>query len=193
MDIQYYLDRILARRTCLNVEQKKNLWDTCYAFNHINQEPLPMKKPLILFLVLLVALFSVFASVEVDKVEKNAAISQNTGYAPAVPEGVTKITRKRSVKWQVNYVYQVNGASYKIDSPNMSEEAAKVAANALTEQVAYNTKLPSQALLKSDFDHRDLSETKAGAMLTAAGIALGVSLLLTLILSWKFGWLRRKA
>ncbi len=58
---------------------------------------------------------------------------------------------------------------------------------------AYNTQLPSQALLKSDFDHRDLSETKAGAMLTAAGIALGAALLLTLILSWKFGWLRRKA
>lgn len=152
-----------------------------------------MKKPLIMFLVLFVLATSLFASLEMEKVETNAAITRSPGFAVATPDGITKITRKRSVKYQVNYTYQVAGATYKIDTRSMDEAAAQAELAKPDVQVAYSTNTPSMALLKSDYDQRDLKETMAGAILTAAGFALVMAFVATLVLSWKFGWLRSAA
>jgi hypothetical protein len=152
-----------------------------------------MKKPLILFLVLFVLATSLFASLEMEKVETNAAIAKSPGFAVATPDGITKITRKRSVKYQVNYTYQVAGSTYKIDTKSMDEAAAQAELAKPDVQVAYATNTPSLALLKSDYEQRDLKETMTGAILTAAGFALVMAFVATLVLSWKFSWLRSAA
>jgi hypothetical protein len=46
--------------------------------------------------------------------------------------------------------------------------------------------------LRHDFDQRDKKESVFGAILTACGIALLMSIVATLFLSWKFGWLSRQ-
>jgi hypothetical protein len=150
-----------------------------------------MKKPLILFLVLFILGTSLFASIEMEKVETNAAITKSPGYTVATPDKITKITRKRSVKYQVNYTYQVAGQTYKIDTASMDEAGAQAEMAKQNVQIAYCTQTPSMALFKSDYDQRDLKETMAGAILSAAGIALLISLVASLFLSWKLGWLRR--
>ena len=149
-----------------------------------------MKKIIILFAVSFVVLSVFFSMDEIEHVNQHAAITKSTGFAAATPEGITKITRKRSVNYQVNYVYEVAGTSYKIDSGKTSEENAK-AMVMKAEQVAYDTKAPSNAMLKSDFEHLDKNEGLLSAIMTALGMGLLGAVAISAIAYWKFNWFRR--
>ena len=151
-----------------------------------------MKKPLFLFLAIFATAAWFLGSSGMDEVNLHTAIAKATAYAEAVPEGITEIKRKRSTSYRVNYVYQVAGANYKVDSGSMNKDQAVAALGAGNVQVAYASTAPSKALLKADFDRRDPNESISGALVTAAGIALLIGIFAALLLSWRFGWLSRR-
>ena len=151
-----------------------------------------MKKPIFLFVAIFAIAAYFLGASGMDEVNLHNAIAKSPAYAEAVPEGITEHKRKRSTSYRVNYVYQVAGASYKIDSASMDKDEALAAAAIPNVQVAYVSGTPSQAILKSEFDSRDPKESVMGAVITAAGIALLIGIFGSLILSWKFGWLSRQ-
>ena len=152
-----------------------------------------MKKPIFLFVAIFAIAAYFLGASGMDEVNLHKAIAASPAYAEAIPEGITEHKRKRSTSYSVNYAYQVAGVSYKIDSASMDKEEALAAAAIPNVQVAYVSTAPAQALLKSEFDARDPKESVFGAIITAAGIALLIGIIGSLILSWKFGWLSRQA
>ena len=151
-----------------------------------------MKKPLILFALLFVIVAGFFASMGMDEVHLHESIAKAPAYAPAIAEGITETKRKRSTSYHVNYTYQVAGATYKIDSKSLDKDEAMALAAKPDVEVAYAVGAPGKAVLRHDFDQRDKKESVFGAILTACGIALLMSIVATLFLSWKFGWLSRQ-
>jgi hypothetical protein len=152
-----------------------------------------MKKPLFLFVAIFAVAAYFLGSSGMEEVNLHKAIAKSPAYAEAVPEGITETKRKRSTSYHVNYVYQVAGTSYKIDSASMDKDEALAAAAIPNVQVVYASATPAQALLKSEFDQLDPKESVFGAILTALGIALVAGFIGSLILSWKFGWLSRQS
>ena len=151
-----------------------------------------MKKPLFLFLAIFAIAAWFFASTGMDEVKLHKAIAAAPAYAPAIPEGITKIKRRRSTTYQVNYAYEVAGTTYKLDSDTMSQEEAVALMSKPNVEVAYAKGAPTQALLRDDFDHVDRNETTSGAIVKALVMALMAAIVGALLLSWKFGWLSRK-
>jgi hypothetical protein len=150
-----------------------------------------MKKPLIAFLVVFALAFGLFASIGIEQVNTNVAIAKSPAFVLATPEGITKKTKKSRETFQVNYTYAVAGTTYKLDTDWMSTVAEAEALAATPVQVAYATTAPSHGVFKTDFDKRDPKESIVGALTTAAGIGLLASIFITLVLVWKFPWLRR--
>jgi hypothetical protein len=150
-----------------------------------------MKKPLIAFLVVFFLAFGLFSSIGIEQVNTNVAIAKSPAFVLATPEGITKKTKKSKETFQVNYTYAVAGATYKLDTDWMSTVAEAEALAATPVHVAYATTAPSHGVFKTDFDKRDPKESIMGAIITAAGIALLASIFITLLLVWKFPWLRR--
>jgi len=152
-----------------------------------------MKKPVILFAVVFAVMAWFFISAGVDKVHLHSAIAKAPAYAPATPEAIKEKKSKRSTNYSVIFGYQVGGSAYKVESESVSQEqAARALAMTPDMEVAYVQGAPDKALLRSEFDRRDKSESVFGAVVTEAGSALLFSVVVALVLSWKFGWLRRR-
>ena len=150
-----------------------------------------MKKPLFLFAAIFAIAAWFLGSSGMDEVNLNTAIAKSPTYAPAIPEGLSETKRKRSTKYEVNYVYQVAGVDYKINSKSMDKEEATALLSKPNVEVAFVTGAPEKALMRHDFDQRDPKQSTFGAILTAAGFALLAGIVGSLVLSWKLGWLSR--
>jgi hypothetical protein len=149
-----------------------------------------MKKTVIAFLVAFVFAFCGFAYLAQNEVDTNAAISKSPGFVLATPEGITKTTRKGS-NYRVNYSYLVAGIAYKIDSKPMGKADAQTVFDGANVEVAYYTEKPSIAVLRRDYEQRDRTASKAGAIRSVVGLSLMMALATALTLSWACGWLRR--
>lgn len=150
-----------------------------------------MKKPLITLLVVFAIAFGIFATAEIRKIDTNAAIAKAPVFVVATPDGITKKTKKGRTSFQVNYSYAVSGAQYKIDTKFFSTEEEALAMAAQPVQVAFAASNPNDAVFKSEFDQRDPNAGMSSALTSAAGFGLVASLVVTLVLLWKFPWLRR--
>ncbi len=149
-----------------------------------------MKKPLIAFLVVFAVAFGMFATAEIKKLDTTAAIAEAPAFVLASPEGITKRTKKGRTSFQVNYSYAVQGASYAIDTAFFDTEEQAMAVAAAPMEVAYAVTAPADGVFRSEFDKRDPSAGMGSAVLSAAGFGLLLSIVLTLVMVWKFPWLR---
>lgn len=149
-----------------------------------------MKKPLIAFLVVFAIAFGIFASAEIKKIDTNAAIAKAPVFVLATPEGITKKTKKGRTSFQVNYTYPVAGSSYAIDTDFFDTEAEAMALAETPVQVAYAATRPADGVFKSEFDKRDPNAGMGSAVMSAAAFGLLLSIVVTMVLLWKFPWLR---
>jgi hypothetical protein len=150
-----------------------------------------MKKSIIAFVVILLAAFGLFAFEGMKSLDNNSAIAKAPITVLAVPEGITKKTKKSRESFQVNFSYTAAGTKYMKDSEWMDTQAQAEALGNSPVQIVYAAAAPAEGIFKSEFDKRD---PKAGLMtelLTAAGMALIAALLGTLGLNWYFPWMRR--
>ncbi|NHZ33041.1 DUF3592 domain-containing protein [Massilia rubra] len=150
-----------------------------------------MKKPFLTLLVTFVGFFAAFVLMNIKKIDTHSAIAKAPVFVLATPEGITKKTKKLSTSYQVNYTYAVDGATYKIDTDWVKtvEQAEKMASEPV--QVAFAAGKPDNGIFKTEYDTHDRSESVWGAILMAAGMGLVAAAGFTLVLLWKFPWLRR--
>lgn len=149
-----------------------------------------MKKPLIAFLVVFAIAFGIFAMAEMNKIDTTSAIVKSPAVIVAIPDGITKKTKKGRTSFQVNYTYAVAGTKYAIDTEFFDTEAEAMALAKVPVQVIYPTTAPDQGIFKTEFDRRDPNAGMGGAVLSAAGFGLLLSVVMTLVLVWKFPWMR---
>ena len=150
-----------------------------------------MKKPFLTFLVLFALVFGFFTWIGIKQADTHNAIAKSPVFVLATPEGITKKTKKSRVTYQVNYSYAVDGANFTKDTDwfDTVEEAEKMAASPV--QIAFAAGKPDDAIFKTEFDTRDPSEGILSTLLRAAGLGLFVAFGGTLVLLWKFPFLRR--
>ena len=151
-----------------------------------------MRKPLFLFAIIFAVAAWFLGAQGMDEVNLNSAIAKAPTYVAATPVGITETKRKRSTSYEVNYVYQVAGVEYKINSKSMDKDEATALLDKPNVEVAFATGAPEKALMRHDFDQSS-KQGMFSALLTAAGMALLAGLIGSLVLSWKFGWLSRSA
>lgn len=149
-----------------------------------------MKKPLIAFAAVFALVFGFFVFIEMEKIDTEAAIAKAPAFVTASPEGVTKRTKKGRESFQINYTYEVAGNKYTKNSEWFDTEAEAMKSAEKPVEIAYAKDAPATSEFKSEFDQRDPNAGLVSAMKDAAGFGLLAALFLTLVLVWKFPWLR---
>jgi len=150
-----------------------------------------MKKALILLAVLfpLLAWFSTYSSFK--KNDDYAAIANAPVYAMATPEGTIRNKVGRMKSYAVAYVYQVDGITYRHEARAHNQEEAEALAAKPSLEVVYPAGLPDKAILRQEFDGRIRLESVSDEILMSVISALIMSVVVTLGVSWKAGWLKR--
>ena len=150
-------------------------------------------KTLALFLALFFGIFYYFGSDEVRVISEHRQIAQSPGFVPAIPDGMTGATTKKSSTYRAHFKYVVEGKSYRLTTTSTNEEGARRYAQE-NHQVVYDTRDPSVSTLKRYFELRDRGNGAYFRALFLTGVlSLLLSLPLTLLGAWRLGWLRKAA
>ncbi len=156
-------------------------------------------KPLFLFLVIFSITLYLFGYDEVRIFETNQAISASPAYSPAVVSEIVTIKGKKRLfrkaakdKYYIRYNYFVNDDQYEVKTAITDQEGVEAYMSDPEPEVAYATTNPEIATLKRYYDLRRKDQTLFQVLLVVGVLALLISLPITLIFSWRLGWLKRK-
>lgn len=155
-------------------------------------------KPLFLFLVIFSITLYLFGYHEVRIFETNQAISASPAYSPAIVSEIVTIKRKKRLfrdakeSYYIRYNYFVNDDQYEVKTTITDQEGVDTYLSDPEPEVAYSTTNPEIATLKRYYDLRRKDQTLFQVLLVVGVLALIISLPMSLIFSWRLGWLKRK-
>lgn len=150
-------------------------------------------KPFLLFLILCLAVAYFFGSEDISNQIALAEIARSPGYAEATVDNIIKSGRKKFTSYRVRYKFEVNGVEYWSMTSSTDEKGTVDYVSQLGTKVVYNTQNPSVNTLKRYYDLGQRTGTLTQLIIVVAVLSIGVALPLSLLLSWRFGWFRRKA
>lgn len=106
--------------------------------------------------------------------------------------GRKRLFRDASESYFIRYTYEVEGVEYEFRTTYTDQGGVARYLADPKPQVAYSTPNPKVATLKRYFDMRDKNETLFQVLVVVGLLALVISLPVSLLLSWRFGWFKRR-
>ena len=119
-------------------------------------------------------------------------IAQAPGTTLGIYDGTTKVSNKGDGSYVVHFRYQVGDATYRVSTTRTDEKGAQEYAQQ-KQLIAYDTRTPAVATLKRYVDLNSKGSPTLGQVLFVVSVvSAGIALPLTLLGSWRLGWLRRR-
>jgi hypothetical protein len=149
-------------------------------------------KNFILFSVIFLASAYLFGSEEISANLKESAISESPAFASAKFVEVVKTGGKKLSSYRVRYAFQVGGTQYYALTTSTDEQGALQYAAQPETLVAYDSRNPTVNALKRYYDQRRNRGNLSQSLVVVGVLSVLIALPVWLLLSWKFGWLKRK-
>jgi len=145
-----------------------------------------------LFLVILLASAYLFGSEEISVHRTESAISESPAFVSAKFVEVIKTGGKKLSSYRVRYAFQVGGAQYYALTSSTDENGALQYMAQPETLVAYDTRDPTVNTLKRYYDQRKTRGNLSQSLVVVGVLSVLVALPVWLLLSWRFGWLKRR-